>query len=342
MIKTKLQSDLVLLLASIIWGFAFVAQRMGMEFVGPFTFTAVRFTLGFVVLLPFVYFRTFNIKSQSHRVTKSQSHRVTESQSHKVTESQSHRVSNVLATSRLSGEKKQERRKLFLLQLLLGLILFGGISFQQYGLLYTTAGNAGFITGFYVVLVPVVGWFLGQKNHVTIWIGVVLAIMGLYFLSVQSNFTINRGDLYVGVCALFWTVHVLLVGYIAPRTDPIRIAVIQFIICSALSWIVAIGFEKILWESIVNAALPILYGGVLSVAIGYTLQIIAQQKAHPAYASIILSLESVFAVVGGWLILDEHLSERMILGCMLMLSGMIVVQLKGINLKSNSSLNTTQ
>jgi drug/metabolite transporter (DMT)-like permease len=313
----KLRSDLILLFASIIWGFAFVAQRMGMEFVGPFTFTAVRFTLGFVVLLPFVYFRTFNTKSQSHRVT----------------ESQSHGVSNFLASLRLSGEYIRQRRKLFLLQLLLGLILFGGISFQQYGLLYTTAGNAGFITGFYVVLVPVVGWFLGQKSHFTIWIGVVLAIMGLYFLSVQTNFTINRGDLYVGVCALFWTVHVLLVGYIAPRTDPIRIAVVQFIICSALSWIVAIGFEKILWALIVKAALPILYGGILSVAIGYTLQIIAQQKAHPAYASIILSLESVFAVAGGCLILGEPLTGRMILGCALILSGMIAVQLKGLTLK---------
>ena len=317
MIKTKSQSDIVLLLAAIIWGFAFVAQRMGMEFIGPFTYTAVRFTLGFLVLLPFVYFRTVTSKSQSH----------------KVTESQSHGVSNFLASLRLSGEKMRQRRKLLLLQLLLGLILFGGISFQQYGLLYTTAGNAGFITGFYVVLVPVVGWFLGQKNHITIWIGVVLAIIGLYFLSVQSNFTINQGDLYVGACALFWTAHVLLVGHIAPRTDPIRIAVIQFIICSALSWIIAIGFETILWESIVKAAWPILYGGVMSVGIGYTLQVVAQQKAHPAYASIILSLESVFAVVGGWLILGEQLSGRMILGCMLMLSGMIVVQLKGLTLK---------
>ena len=306
MIQNKSQSDLVLLLAAIIWGFAFVAQRMGMEFIGPFTYTAVRFTLGFLVLLPFLYIRNSTAKAPGHED---------------------------LASSRLGGEKKPERKKLFLLQLLLGLILFGGISFQQYGLLYTTAGNAGFITGFYVVLVPVVGWFLGQKNHVTIWAGVVLAIIGLYFLSVQSNFTINRGDLYVGVCALFWTVHVLLVGYIAPRTDPIRIAVIQFIICSALSWIVAIGFEKIVWESIVKAAWPILYGGVLSVAVGYTLQIIAQQKAHPAYASIILSMESAFAVLGGCLILDEQLSGRMILGCVLILSGMIIVQLKEFKYK---------
>ena len=309
MIKNKSQSDLVLLLAAIIWGFAFVAQRMGMEFIGPFTYTAVRFTLGFLVLLPILYIRQkrgFSLRSPT-----------TETRRHKD-----------LVSWCLGGEKNSEERKFFFLQLVLGLILFGGISFQQYGLQYTTAGNAGFITGFYVVLVPVVGWFLGQKNHFTIWVGVFLAIVGLYFLSVQSNFTINHGDFYVGVCALFWTVHVLLVGYIAPRTDPIRTAVVQFVICSVLSWLVAIGFEKILWESIIKAAWPILYGGVMSVGIGYTLQVVAQQKAHPAYASIILSLESVFAVLGGWLLLDEQLSGRMIMGCVLILSGMIVVQLR--------------
>jgi drug/metabolite transporter (DMT)-like permease len=318
MTKNKLHSDFVLLLAAIIWGFAFVAQRLGMEFIGPFTYTAVRFTLGFVVLLPFVYFRNFTAKAQKREEIAK------------------------LATSRLSGEKNTQKRKLFLLQLLLGLLLFGGISFQQYGLLYTTAGNAGFITGFYVVLVPVVGYFLGQKNHLTIWIGVVLAFIGLYFLTVTSAFSINKGDYYVGVCALFWTVHVLLVGYIAPKTDPIRTAVIQFIICAVLSWIVAIVSETILWQSILKAAWPILYGGVLSVGIGYTLQIVAQQKAHPAYASIILSLESVFAVLGGWLILDEQLTGRMIVGCMLMLSGMISVQLNGLNLTSNRLKSNNQ
>jgi drug/metabolite transporter (DMT)-like permease len=206
--------------------------------------------------------------------------------------------------------------------------LFFGISFQQYGLLYTTAGNAGFITGFYVVLVPVAGIFLGHKSHLTIWIGVVLAIMGLYFLSVTRNFTVNPGDIYVSVCALFWTVHVLLVSYLAPRTDPVRIAVVQFSVCAVLSWFVAIGFEVITVQAILASAWPILYGGVMSVGIAYTLQIVAQQKAHPAYASIILSLESVFAVFGGWLILHENFSTRSMIGCALMLAGMIVVQIR--------------
>jgi drug/metabolite transporter (DMT)-like permease len=305
----KLRSDLILLLAAAIWGFAFVAQRLGMEFIGPFTYTAVRFTLGVLVLLPFLFFRNFTAKSQSHGVTESQSY--------------SH-----FASLRLCGERNMERRKLFYLQLLLGVILFFGISFQQYGLLYTTAGNAGFITGFYVVLVPVAGLFLGHKSHLTIWTGVILAIMGLYFLSVTSSFTVNSGDIYVSVCALFWTGHVLLVSYLAPRTDPVRIAVIQFSICSILSWIVAIGFESFSFQSIIDSAWPVLYGGVMSVGIAYTLQIVAQQKAHPAYASIILSLESVFAVFGGWLILHENFSTRSLIGCGLILTGMIVVQIR--------------
>jgi drug/metabolite transporter (DMT)-like permease len=296
----KLRSDLILLLAAAIWGFAFVAQRIGMDFLGPFTYTAVRFSLGTLVLLPFYFYRVLNGKGQKSNLPED-------------------------SPSTKSGGSHSN---LMVLQGVLGLILFGGISFQQYGLQFTTAGNAGFITGFYVVLVPVVGIFLAHKSHITIWAGVVLTITGLYFLSVGEGFVVNRGDLLVGVCALFWTAHVLLVGYVAPRTDAIATAIIQFSICSFLSWLVAIGFEEISFQSIFDAAWPILYGGVLSVGLAYTLQVVAQQNAHPAYASIILSLESVFAVFGGWLILDEHFSSRALLGCSLMLAGMIIVQVK--------------
>jgi len=288
----KTKSDMLLLLAAAIWGFAFVAQRVGMDYVGPFTFSAVRFSLGRLVLLPFLFFRKER------------------------------------AFNRLLPAKK-ERKKIILLQLLLGLLVFGGVSFQQYGLVYTTAGNAGFITGLYVVFVPVIGLILGQRNHFTIWIGVVLALTGLYFLSVKEGFSINFGDYLVLVCALIWSIHVLVVGFVAPKTDPIRTAIIQFSICAFLSWIVAIGFEEIRLQPILDALWPILYGGVMSVGIGYTLQVFAQQKAHPAYASIILSLESVFAVFGGWLILNEAVTGKILLGCCLMLAGMIVVQVKG-------------
>ncbi|MEI7982748.1 MAG: DMT family transporter, partial [Bacteroidota bacterium] len=262
MLSSKLKSDLILLLAAVIWGFAFVAQRVGMDFVGPFTYTAVRFTLGSLVLLPILLLRK----------------------------------SNAFANRNLS---RSEKKKIILLQLILGLLLFGGISFQQYGLQYTTAGNAGFITGFYVVLVPVAGLFLGHKNNPTIWVGMILAFAGLYLLSVSREFSVNPGDFFVFICALFWTVHVLLVGYVAPRTDPLRTAVIQFAICALLSWVVAAGWESVAVSAMADAAWPVFYGGVMSVGIAYTLQIIAQQKAHPAHASIILSLEALFAVLGG-------------------------------------------
>lgn len=288
----KLKSDAVLLLAASIWGFAFVAQRVGMDFIGPFTFSAIRFGLGCLVLVPFLFFRKH------------------------------------LAFNRLNPSKPQ-RRGIIRLQLLLGVLVFGGVSFQQVGLVYTTAGNAGFITGLYVVFVPVAGLFLGQKNRTVIWIGVVLALTGLYFLSVKENLSINFGDYLVFVCAIFWTIHVLVVGHVAPRTDPIRTAIIQFAICSILSWIVAIAVEEISLGPVLDALWPILYGGVLSVGIGYTLQVVAQQKAHPAYASIILSMESVFAILGGWLLLGEALTWKILLGCGLMLSGMIVAQVKG-------------
>ncbi|MBE0647639.1 MAG: DMT family transporter [Bacteroidales bacterium] len=288
----KVKSDVLLLLAAAIWGFAFVAQRVGMDYMGPFTFSAVRFSLGSLVLVPFLFFR----KKQ--------------------------------AFNKLFPTKKEKTRIIWL-QLLLGLLVFGGVSFQQYGLVYTTAGNAGFITGLYVVFVPVAGLFMGQRNHFTIWIGVALAVAGLYFLSVREGFTINFGDALVLVCALIWTAHVIIVGHVAPRTDPIRTAIIQFSICALFSWIVAIGVEEIAIQPILDALWPILYGGLMSVGIGYTLQVFAQQKAHPAYASIILSLESVFAVLGGWLILNEVVTGKILLGCCLMLTGMIVAQVKG-------------
>ncbi|MEI6898675.1 MAG: DMT family transporter, partial [Bacteroidota bacterium] len=278
-----------------------------MEFIGPFTYTAVRFTLGTLVLVPFYLVR----RRKNERLNGS--------------------IEIKTVSDQVCGETKQERKRLILYQIILGLLLFGGISFQQYGLLFTTAGNAGFITGFYVVLVPVAGLFIGHKNHWSLWTGVVLAITGLFFLSVTSTFQVRHGDLLVAVCAVFWTFHVLLVGHIAPKCDPVKIAIIQFAICSVLSFIVAFLFESIDLALIQKAAIPILYGGILSVGIAYTLQIVAQQHAHPSYASIILSMESLFAVLGGWLILDEHFSLRSLLGCLLMLAGMIVVQVKEMN-----------
>jgi drug/metabolite transporter (DMT)-like permease len=206
------------------------------------------------------------------------------------------------------------------------LFLFAGVAFQQLGLQTTTAGKAGFITGLYVVFVPVAGLFFGQKGNRFIWIGAVLTVIGLYFLSVTDAFTLEPGDRLVMFCAVAFTFHVLFIAWLSPQMDSFLLAVIQFTVCAVLNLAFASSLEVMEWSSIMSAWLPIAYGGLLSVGIAYTLQVVAQQTAHPAYASIILSLEAVFAVLGGWLILDESLTIRMISGGILMLCGMIIVQ----------------
>ena len=208
-----------------------------------------------------------------------------------------------------------------------GVILFLGASFQQVGLLYTTAGKAGFITGLYVVIVPILALFLGQRTGLGKWVGALFAVVGMYFLSVTESFTVGLGDLLQLGGALFWAFHVLLVGNLALKTHPIRLACIQFVACAALSLLVAIPTESITVSGISAAGFPIIYGGLLSVGVGYTLQVIAQRDAIPTHAAILLSLEAVFAALAGWALLDEHLDARGILGCALMLIGMLVAQL---------------
>ncbi|MCX6244035.1 MAG: DMT family transporter [Bacteroidetes bacterium] len=286
----KLRSDLLLFLAAIIWGFAFVAQRMGMDFVGPFTYNGVRFTLGVLVLVPFLFFgKKFTPEDPAKTISKKQ------------------RFWGIIGV---------------------GLLLFAGVSLQQVGLQTTTAGKAGFITGLYVVLVPIVGYFLGHKSRPVIWIGVILSATGLYLLSIKSGFSIERGDLLVLGCAFVFTFHVLLIGWLSPRMNSFHLAAGHFAVCAVLCLTVAFLTELIEFSKIIEAAAPIIYGGVISVGIAYTLQVVAQKNAHPAYASIILSLEAVFAALGGWIILHETLSTRSFFGCFLMLAGMIVVQIR--------------
>ena len=286
----KIRSDLILLLAAIIWGFAFVAQRVGMEFVGPFTFNAVRFSLGTLVLVPFLFFqKKFTPKDPSLVIS---------------------------------------RTRIFWGVIGTGILLFIGVSLQQVGLKTTTAGKAGFITGLYVVFVPIIGIFLGHRTNLYTWLGVLFSATGLYLLSIKSGFRIGHGDLLVLACAVVFTFHVLLIGWLSPRMNSFHLATGQFAICALLNILVAFSLESVDAGKIIEAAVPILYGGILSVGIAYTLQVIAQKEAHPAYASIILSMEAVFAALGGWMILHESLSQRSLAGCLLMLAGMIVVQLK--------------
>jgi len=283
-----IKSDLLLLITAILWGFAFVAQRAGMEYIGPFLFNGIRFALGSLILLP------------------------------------------IISMLKIKGERKKhpnESKFNFIGGISAGLILFLAASLQQIGVKYTVAGKAGFITGLYVILVPILGIFLKHKLSRNTWSGAILATVGLYFLSVTTKFTICFGDFMVFLGAIFWAVHVHIIGNFSAKVSSVKLASIQFAICSLLSLVFAIIFEEIRISAILNAAIPILYGGIISVGIAYTLQIIAQKEAPPAHAAILMSLEGVFAVLGGWLILAEILSLRALFGCTLMLTGMIFSQL---------------
>ncbi len=290
----KLKSDSLLLITAAIWGTAFVAQRVGMDHVGPFTFNGLRFALGCLSLLPLLYLtRKRELIPSSIRP-------------------QTGRKTMVLGGS------------------LAGLALFLGASLQQVGLVYTTAGKAGFITGLYVVIVPLLGLFWKQRPGFGTWLGAVLAAWGMYYLSVTKEFTLAFGDFLELIGAFFWAGHVLIVGWLSPRMDSLKLAFFQFAVCSILSLCTALLVETMALSSILAAALPICYGGLVSIGIAYTLQIVAQKEAKPAHAAIILSLEAVFAALGGWTILGETLSPRGLVGCSLMLLGMLLSQLQPI------------
>lgn len=284
-----IKSYIFLWTTAIIWGFAFVAQRKGMEFIGPFTFNGIRFALGALALVPILYFsKKSNSKSPINRKYK---------------------VPLIAAGS------------------LAGLALFLGASLQQVGIVNTTAGNAGFITSLYVVITPLLGLIFKQRLTKQVWIGVVLATIGLYFLSVSGDFIIGRGDLFVLIGAFFFACHVLLIAWLSPRYNVLKISILQFSITSFLSLIIAIYTEQIDWMSIYAAAIPIIYGGLFSVGIAYTLQVAGQRNAKPSMAAIVLSFEAFFAAIGGWLLLNEIFNMREILGCLLMLTGIIIAQL---------------
>jgi len=294
-----MKANLLLLLAAIIWGFAFVAQRVGMDYIGPFAFNGIRFALGSLSLVPLILF--YKNKSTSIR-------------------------------SESSGIKCWQ------VGCLAGIILFIAASLQQIGLIYTTAGKSAFITCLYIVLVPIAGIFLNQRITASTWLGSMLAIFGLYFLSVKESFTISYGDLLELIGAFFWTAHILLIDRFSCRVDTLKLAFFQFITCAVLSLGVALWMETITLEAVIQAAIPLLYGGLCSVGVAYTLQIIGQKQASPSHAAIILSMETVFAAIGGYFILEEHLGLRELSGCALMMTGMLLSQLQSLKSHKKESV----
>lgn len=304
----EVKSVLILLLTAAIWGFAFVAQRVGMQHVGAFTFNGVRFALGSVSLLPVIYFFGRKSKSENNKPDIKTSEDAD------------------LKTTVKSG-------------MLAGSVLFIAASLQQVGLIYTTAGKAGFITSLYIVLVPILGIFLKQKTNMKTWIGALTSVAGLYLLSINENLSIEFGDLLEVIGAFFWAIHIQLIDRFVKNVNPIKFSCVQFATCSILSIIIACIFEDISIVGLKNALVPILYGGIMSTGVAYTLQAIGQKYAKPANASIALSMESVFAAIGGALLLDETLPVRGYIGCGLMLLGMLIAQSENFKRNEVQNLN---
>lgn len=290
MIATRtLRSDGLLLLTAAIWGFAFVAQRVGMDHIGPFAFNGIRFLLGAASLAPVIWW-----------------------------------------LGRGGAVRDSDPRVLWWGGLLAGVFLFLGASLQQVGLVYTTAGKAGFITGLYIIIVPIIGLAFGQKTGGHTWFGGLLALVGLYLLSINEDFSLAYGDLLELIGALFWAAHLLVIGWLSPRCDALKLSCVQFVACGLASLAVAGVFEDNSLVGVQDAWLALAYAGLMSVGVAYTLQVVAQREAPASHAAIILSLEAVFAVIGGVWLLGEEMGLRGLIGCALMLAGMLLSQRIGL------------
>lgn len=288
----KLQGTMMLLLTALIWGSSFVAQRAGMEYIGPFTFNGIRSLIGGLVLIPVIFLFS---KEKNAELTE--------------------------------AEKKAGKKTLLLGGILCGIVLFAASSLQQIGMVYTTAGKAGFITALYIVLVPILGVFIRKKVKPIVWLCVILAVAGLYLLCMTDGLSLGRGDLLVLLCAFAFSIHILVIDYFAPRTDGVALSCIQFFVCGILSLFPMFLAETPVWFAILDCWIPILYAGVLSCGVAYTLQILAQKHTDPTVASLLLSLESVFAAIAGAIILHEQLAPRELAGCVLMFAAIIIAQL---------------
>jgi drug/metabolite transporter (DMT)-like permease len=279
--------ELLLLLVSVIWGSAFVAQQIGMEKgLGPMTFNGLRFALGCLSLIPVIIWRKKNLTVS-------------------VSEAE-------LPYKACLGA---------------GLFLFAGSALQQIGLQYTSTANSGFITGFYILFVPVLGMSFGHEVSKSLWAAIPVCLVGFYLLSVTGNFAVSKGDWLTLTCAVLWAGQILVIDHAAGKGDPVQIACLQFAVCAALSALCGLLFERCSLSQIKAAAGAIAYAGFMSVGIAYTLQVICQKRCPPAPASIIMSLEAVFAALAGYLVLNQTLTARALIGCFLILLGVLMVQL---------------
>ncbi len=289
--KFVLRQSALLLLAATIWGVAFVAQSVGMEYVGPYTFLASRSVIGALVLIPYILLR-------ERKMEKTQ------------------------------PEHAVDVRLLVTGGVCCGCLLFVASILQQIGIMYTSVGKSGFITAMYIVIVPIISIFLKKKAGIKVWIGVALAVTGLYFLCMTSgSISLQKGDVLTFLCAVTFSFHILTVDYFAPKIDGVKLSCIQFATCGLLSSVGMLLFETPTVEAVLAAWLPILYAGALSSGVAYTLQIVGQRGMNPTVASLLMSMESVISVIAGWAILRQALSGRELIGCVLMFAAIILVQL---------------
>jgi len=319
--NTKAKSNLMLVVTALIWGSAFVAQSVGMDYLGPFTFNSVRCFLGGFILLPVI--KLFDMQ-KTNGVTRG----ATDAQANDMTQASAQKNGTAqISAKNSSSATRKNPRTLLIGGICCGTALAVASSLQQLGLVYTTAGKAGFITALYILIVPVMGLLLKKKVGVKTWIGVVLAVGGMYFLCITDGFSISGGDFLVFLCAIVFAVHIMVIDHFSPRVDGVKMSCIQFFVCGILCAIPMLLFERPDPTQILAAWMPLCYAGFLSCGVAYTLQIVAQKNTNPTVASLLMSLESVFAVLTGWIILGERLTPREFVGCALMFAAIILAQL---------------
>ncbi len=298
--KQQIKSSLILLLTATIWGVAFVAQSVGMEYIGPFTFNAIRCVLGGLVLIPVIL---------------------------------------VLKKKKETGaenQEKEDKKTLWAGGIACGVILCIASNLQQFGIMEASVGKSGFFTALYIVMIPVIGIFIGKRPGIKLWFCVALAVVGMYLLCMKDgSFTIERADIMLLLCALAFSFHILVVDYFSPKVDGVKMSCIQFFVCGVLSAVGMLFTETPDISNIQAAWLPLLYAGLLSCGVGYTLQIVGQKGINPIIASLIMSLESVISALAGWVILGQVLSPKEILGCVLMFVAIIITQIPIGNKKTD-------
>lgn len=296
----QIRNSFILLLTAFIWGVAFVAQSVGMDYVGPFTFNCVRSILGGLFLIPCIFVLN-KINPQREAEYKALN----------------------------EAEQRENQKQLLKGGIWCGVAICVASNLQQFGISYTTVGKAGFITAMYIIIVPVLGLLFRKKCPVTVWLGVILAVCGLYFLCMAEGFSIQLGDFLVFLCALAFSVHIMVIDHFTQLVDGVKMSCIQFLVCGVLSGICMFLFEEPSLHNIIAAWQPVLYAGIMSCGVAYTLQIVGQKGMNPTVASLILSLESVISVLAGLVLLGQMLSGREMIGCVLMFCAIVLAQLPG-------------